>query len=69
MNVKTELKHAKKELRDSFKILKRYGIKDPEWHLKNTCGGDREGELAYAFYQAGKIQVLEQMAGELEVAR
>ena len=69
MNIKAELKHAKKELRDSFKILKRYGVRDPEWHIKMNCGGDREGELGYAFYQAGKIQILERMARELEVVR
>ena len=69
MNIKAELKHAKKELRDSFKILKRYGIKDPDSFLGDTCGGSLEGEISYASWQKGKIHVLERMAKELEVAR
>jgi hypothetical protein len=65
MNIKEQLKHAESELKQSYKILKRYGIKDPESYMDHRCGGDRESELGYAYYQRGKITILKIYANEL----
>lgn len=69
MNIKAELKHAESELKQSYKILKRYGIKDPESYMDDRCGGDRESELGYAYYQRGKITILKIYADELNPKR
>jgi hypothetical protein len=70
MNIKEELKHARKELKESYKILKdEHQIKDPKGYLDNLCGGRSEGEISYASWQRGKIDVLERIARELEVVR
>lgn len=65
MNIKEALKHAESELKKSYKILKRYGIKDPESYIDDRFGGDRESELGYAYYQRGKITILKIYANEL----
>jgi hypothetical protein len=74
MNIKEQLKHAESELKQSYKILKRYGIKDPESFMDHRCGGDSlrgslfqmvQSELGYAYYQRGKITILKIYANEL----
>jgi hypothetical protein len=64
MSLKAELKHAESELKKSIKILKGYGIKSVESYMDNNCGGTLESELGYAFYQRGKIMILERLAYE-----
>jgi hypothetical protein len=59
--LKTQIKHAEKELKNSYKILKRsYGMENPKDWLDDNCGSSLEAELSYASYQRGKLQVLEQ---------
>jgi len=63
MNIKEELKHARNQVKQSCVILReKYKMENPEKYLRDTCGGSREGELAYAFYQEGRISALSQMA-------
>ena len=69
MNIKEQLKHAESELKQSYKILKGYGIKDPKSFMDHRCGGDRESELGYAYYQRGMITILKIYANELNPKR
>ena len=60
--IKAELKHAEKELMESYKILKdEHQIEDPKAYLDNLCGGRSEGEISYASWQRGKIDTLKRI--------
>lgn len=62
--IKKEISHARAELKDAYKNLKRWE-KDPEKYIHNGCDAEKEWEISYASHQLGKIAILEQWEREL----
>lgn len=64
MNIKQEIRTAKKYLAADYKKMKRW-IKDPEAYIVHSCGDERENAISNAVYEFGRLSVLTRLEREL----
>lgn len=63
MNIKQEIRTAKKYLAADYKTMKRW-IKDPEAYIVHSCGDERENAITNAVYEFGRLNVLKRLERE-----